>query len=157
MKDTLGKVWIIGIFLAILGLGVSLWWKGRADAQPAQIFYLEAEAQKYLRCPCYLLNDGTFIDINENEIPEYVFSCDSGLSRVHTRFIWVEMEKKNLHVLLAHSEKGWEVGGSPEPSEGVSWLLDRRKKNFLVIPAGQEEPKELIWNPEAHTIQFAEP
>ncbi|GIV25907.1 MAG: hypothetical protein KatS3mg026_1599 [Bacteroidia bacterium] len=157
MKDSWGKIWLLVLGGAILGLSLSLWRQGTTIREEARETYLHAEAQRLLGCRVYLLNAGLPLDINENGIREYLFSCDSALSAQHVRFVWLEVREKKVSVLLAHSEKGWEVGGAAGPSSGVSWLLDRRKKTFLVVPAGQEEPLQLQWKADKQCIELVEP
>lgn len=157
MKDTWGKIWLMFLGGAILLLSLSLWRQGITIREESRETYLNAEAQRLLSCRVYLLNAGMPLDINENGTQEYLFSCDSALSAQHVRFVWLELREKKVRVLLAHSEKGWEVGGAPRPSSGVSWLLDRRRKTFFLVPAGHEEPLELAWNPDKQCIELVEP
>ncbi len=157
MKDTWGKIWLLVLGGAILGLSLSLWRQGTTIREEARETYLHAEAQRLLGCRVYLLSAGLSLDINQNGVREYLFSCDSALSVQHVRFVWLEVRAKKLAVLLAHSENGWEVGGAPGPSSGVSWLLDRREKTLLVVPAGQEEPLQLQWKADKQCIELVEP
>ncbi len=157
MRDAWGKLWLLALGIAILLLSLSLWRRGMTTGEEARETYLLAEAQRLLGCRAYLLNAGLPLDLNENGSREYLFSCDSALSAQHVRFVWLEVQGKKVSVLLAHSEQGWEVGGAPQPSSGVSWLLDRRRKTFLVVPAGHDEPLQLQWNANKQCIELVEP
>jgi len=158
MKDYWGRIWIIAIFIAIVGLSSFLWWKGRQIVEPARETYLLAEAQRLLGCSPYILNKGIIIDQNDNGIPEYLFSCDSTLSESHQRFVWIEVEHKKVQVLLHHTEQGWQVGGGTIQGP-FSWLIDRRKGRLLLVPEEEgtaTEPIELIWDPEQKCLRLGE-
>ncbi len=161
MKDHWGKIWLLAIALALVGLSVSLWWQGGRVPQESQATYLAAEAARLLSCKPYLLNEGLQLDYNDNGAPEYLFSCDSSLSTVHRQFIWLEVRRKKVQVLLKHTEAGWEVGSVAGAQEGISWLIDRRRGRLLALPIAENgsfaEPVELIWDTQANCLRSVEP
>ncbi|MCS6896138.1 MAG: hypothetical protein NZZ60_08360 [Bacteroidia bacterium] len=157
MTDKLGRIWLIGLFTALAALTIYLWMKGESVKEPSQETYLYAEASKLLGCRPYLISRGMTLDENKNGVKEYLFSCDSALSSAHEQFIWMEIHKKKVHVLLWHSKEGFKVGESLIPSHGYSWLLDRGENRLLAIPAREDtfaEPLEIIWNPQSNTLSF---
>ncbi|MCS7162922.1 MAG: hypothetical protein NZ958_06340 [Bacteroidia bacterium] len=163
MSDRIGKIWVLSLVALILGLSLSLWWHGRTASAEAQLTYLIAHAQQQLGCRPYLLNSDLKMDINKNGIPEYLFSCDSALSAIHQRFIWMELQRKRLRILAHHTPEGWRVGQGPTRAEGFYWLIDRQHSRFLLLPIFSyelslvSEPLQPIWSPEAQAIQFVAP
>lgn len=159
MTDRLGRIWLIGLFLGLVVLSVYLWRAGKAVRAPSQITYLTAEAHRLLGCKPYLLSEGIQLDANGNRIPEYLFSCDSALTSPHRRFIWLEIEKKKVRILLWHNDSGWAVGGG-KPAPAYSWLLDRANHQLLVLPSQEDtfaEPLEILWDNRQQVLRFAEP
>ncbi|MEN2993577.1 MAG: hypothetical protein ABDH91_08520 [Bacteroidia bacterium] len=163
MSDRIGKIWVLSLVALILGLSLSLWWHGRTASPEAQLTYLTAYAQQELGCRPYLLNSNLKMDINKNGFPEYLFSCDSALSAIHQRFIWMELQRRRLRVLAYYTPEGWQVGQGPTQAEGFYWLIDRRHGGFLLLPIFSNglslvsEPLQPIWDPEAQVIRFVEP
>ncbi|MCS7189573.1 MAG: hypothetical protein RMJ66_06580 [Bacteroidia bacterium] len=160
MRDYWGRIWVVALFLGILILSLWLWFQGKNKREAAPIAYLIVEAQKALKCTPYLLNRGVYTDLNQNGALEYLFSCDSDLSALHQRFIWLELRDKKVFPLLHHTEGGWVVGGGKAGKQGVSWLIDRRQKTILILPMSSDsfvEPVEVIWNPKESCLQLAEP
>lgn len=163
MTDKVGRLWLIGLFLGLIGLSAYLWWVGKEMKEPSQTTYLTAEAGRLLGCSPYLISAGMRLDANQNGIPEYLFSCDSSLGAPHKRFIWLEIEKKKVRILLWHTENGFKVGRAYQPAEAYSWLLDRGNGELLALPLRAEEsipssePLEILWSPEENMLLLGGP
>ncbi|MEN3041381.1 MAG: hypothetical protein ABDH66_07590 [Bacteroidia bacterium] len=155
MTDKIGRFWLIGLLVALVGVSVYLWVSGSSIKDSSQETYLSAEASKLLGCRPYLISQGLSLDINTNGAKEYLFSCDSALTAAHRRFVWMEVYQKKVHVLLWHTEEGFKVGGCTVPGEGYSWLLDRATHQLFAIPMRGDtfaEPLEVLWNRQSNTL-----
>lgn len=160
MTDKLGKIWLIGLLFALIALSVYLWQAGKSIKEPSQETYLHAEAARLLGCTPYLISAGIPLDVNENGLREYCFSCDSALTAPHRRFIWMEIRKKKVQVLLWHTEEGFRVGEGPTGVEGYSWLVDRSGGRLLALPVRADTfvaPLDIVWNPRKDILSLGEP
>ncbi|MCX8112041.1 MAG: hypothetical protein N3E49_02415 [Bacteroidia bacterium] len=160
MTDKIGRLWLMGLFIALVGLSFYLWWAGSRIKEPSQVTYLTAEATRLLKCPPYLINQGLRLDANQNGIQEYLFSCDSALTTAHQRFIWMEIRKKKVHILLWHTEDGFQVGEGMPGVRAYSWLIDRRAHRLIALPVIGDTfavPMDILWNPQKDILSFGEP
>lgn len=160
MTDKLGRIWLIGLLLALIGMSFYLWQAGKAIKEPSQETYLHAEAARLLGCAPYLISAGVPLDVNENGLREYCFSCDSALTAPHRRFIWMEIRKKKVHILLWHTEEGFKVGEGPAYVSAYSWLIDRGSGQLLALPLQGDTfvaPLNIVWNPQKDILSLGEP
>lgn len=160
MTDKLGRIWLIGLLLALIVLSVYLWQAGKTMKEPSRETYLYAEAEKQLGCRPYLISAGVSLDANKNQVREYLFSCDSALTAAHRRFIWMEVRQKKVHILLWHTEEGFKVGSGPAGLEAVSWLIDRAGDKLLALPVVGDtfaEPLEIVWDRQKESLSLAAP
>ncbi len=156
MKDQLGRIWLLGLLLLILGLSIWLWMNARGTAPQAQEDYLLHEAAQRLGCQPYLLSKGLEIDLNADGKREYLFSCDSALSASHHKFVLLQIVRKKIQPLLYFEEGQWHVGEGPSVSSGT-WLIDRRREALLFLSSDEPESGQyyrLIWDSDRKHIKL---
>lgn len=144
MKDKLGRIWLLVLLGLIVGLAGALWWSASRRAPVTNLEYLTYEVSQILGCPAYVIAPELASDLNGNGRPEYVFSCDSILSRPQERFILAEIFDKKPQVLLHFSNGQWVVGRGPK-MEALYWMLDRRRRVILLNPIQEERQSETLW------------